>query len=239
MAHQFAAGARAAVPVVLAYLTIGLAAGVVARGAGMSVAEVTLMSLILYAGSAQFAAAGLLGAGTSPPAIVTTIFLINLRHVVHSSALAKYFCGISTRQSVIIGAELTDETFAVASTYGRNADHLTPSWMYGLNITSQVSWLIGNLGGAIVGGMIAKPETFGLHVALPAMFMALLVLQLESSTRLSVSLMVAMLTGGLILALVYILPEGLALLVATLLGATAGIMIDRWIDRLLPVHTGH
>jgi 4-azaleucine resistance transporter AzlC len=86
----FLAGVRDCLPVVLGYVAIGLAFGVVARTAGLSVLEVTLMSLILYAGSAQFITVGLIAAGAPALATVLTVALVNIRHLLYSAALAPH-----------------------------------------------------------------------------------------------------------------------------------------------------
>src|SRR3990172_12658401 len=83
----FASGARAGLPVVLGYLSIGFAAGVVQRASGLSVAEVMLMSLVLYAGSAQFVAASMIAAASPPLAVIATVLFVNLRHLLLSAAL--------------------------------------------------------------------------------------------------------------------------------------------------------
>lgn len=104
-----------AVPVVLGYIAIGLAFGVVAKTAGITVAEVALMSLILYAGSARFVMVRLIAAGMPAPTIIVTIFLVNVRHLLYSAAVSPHVRHLKAWQNMLIGAELTDETFAVAS----------------------------------------------------------------------------------------------------------------------------
>ncbi len=87
---SLAQGARAAWPICLGYFPIGLAFGVAAQKAGLTCAEIGFMSLLVFAGSSQFIAISLLASGAGFPAIVTTTFFVNLRHVLMSSALAVY-----------------------------------------------------------------------------------------------------------------------------------------------------
>ena len=85
---------------VLGYLGIGLAAGVVERAAGMSYAEVLLISTVLYAGSAQFVVTSMLSLASPAAAIVLTVFFLNLRHLLLSAALApalRYLAPSATR----------------------------------------------------------------------------------------------------------------------------------------------
>ena len=113
--ESFAAGMRAAAPVVLGYLGIGIAAGVVERAAGLSYAEVLLISAVLYAGSAQFVVTSMLSLASPASAIVLTVFFLNLRHLLLSAALAPALRGVPAWKNALLGLQLTDETFVVAS----------------------------------------------------------------------------------------------------------------------------
>ncbi|MGE5653154.1 MAG: AzlC family ABC transporter permease, partial [Bacillota bacterium] len=88
--NQLTTGARAALPIVLGYVPIGLAFGVLAVQQGLGVPGIFLMSLIVYAGSAQFIATGMLAAGASPTAIIATTFLVNLRHLLMSASMSAH-----------------------------------------------------------------------------------------------------------------------------------------------------
>jgi predicted branched-subunit amino acid permease len=96
---SFAGGVRAGVPVILGYLGIGFAAGVVERAAGLSYAEVLLLSTVLYAGSAQFVVTSMLTLASPAPAIVFTVFLLNLRHLLLAAALAPALRGVPALRS--------------------------------------------------------------------------------------------------------------------------------------------
>ncbi len=91
--EYFGNGVRASLPIVLGYGAIGLVVGVVARTAGLTVAEVTFMSLILYAGSAQLIVVSLIGVGVSAPAIVFTIFLVEYA----TSSLQRLSCALRSQ----------------------------------------------------------------------------------------------------------------------------------------------
>src|SRR3954447_19004710 len=97
----------------LGYLSIGFAAGVVEKTAGLSIAEIALLSLLLYAGSAQFILAGMITAGHSVTSMIFSIFMVNLRHILLSAALSPYFRHLSLLKNILIGSLLTDETFGV------------------------------------------------------------------------------------------------------------------------------
>jgi 4-azaleucine resistance transporter AzlC len=77
-----------AMPVVLGYLPIGFAYGVLAINAGLSTFQIVLMSIIVYAGSAQLIAVSLFAQSIQPLSIIATTFIVNLRHMLMSAALA-------------------------------------------------------------------------------------------------------------------------------------------------------
>ena len=83
-------GVIAGWPICLGYIPIGMAFGVLAQKAGLTPIEIGMMSILVFAGSAQFIAVSMLTAGASATAIIATTFVVNLRHVLMSSALAVY-----------------------------------------------------------------------------------------------------------------------------------------------------
>jgi len=215
---EFSRGVRAALPVVFGYLGIGFAAGVVERAAGMSYAEILLLSTVLYAGSAQFVVTSMLSMGAPAAAIVPTVFFLNLRHLLLSAALAPALKGVPAWKNALLGLQVTDETFVIASTRAP----LAPAWMAGLNVAAWSSWAVANLAGAALAGL--APDTRALGFALPAMFAALLVLQIRN--RLSVLVAVIAAAAGLAIQLVR--PGPWAVVGATLLGASLGLALQRW-----------
>lgn len=211
-------GARAALPVVLGYLGIGLAAGVVERAAGLSYAEVALLSMVLYAGSAQFVLTSLLSLGAGAAAIVPTVFFLNLRHLLLAAALAPKLRGVPAWKNALLGLQLTDETFVVASSQPR----LSPAWMAGLNLAAWSTWAAANLAGAALAGQAGDVRALGF--ALPAMFAGLLVPQIRNR----ISILVALVAAACGLAIQLVRPGPWAVVGATLVAASAGLALQRW-----------
>jgi 4-azaleucine resistance transporter AzlC len=226
-AGSFAAGVRASLPVVLGYLSIGFAAGIVQRAAGLSLAEIMLMSLLLYAGSAQFVAAGMIATASPAAAVVVTVFFVNFRHLLLSAALAPRLRDAPAWKNALIGAQLTDETFVVA--WGRAAGAgLAPNWMLGLNLSAYATWALANFAGALVGDQFGNTRALGLDFALAAMFGALLVLQFlyqaSKRTGLAVAVLAALVSVGAALSL----PGNWNVIIATLVAASAGLALEKW-----------
>lgn len=225
---SFLQGVKDCVPTLLGYLSIGFAAGVVEKTAGMSVAELTLLSVLLYAGSGQFIAAGMIAASNPASAIIFTIFFINLRHLLMSAALSPYFRELSPQKNMLIGTLLTDETFGVAMNAAANRTSLNYMWMLGLNVTAYANWIVANIAGGIFGEWIPNPEAFGLDFALPAMFIGLLVLQLTSQRKLFVDMMVALSAVAIVILASFLFSGSAGIIIATIIASTVGMVIEKW-----------
>ncbi|MBG0968535.1 AzlC family ABC transporter permease [Bacillus sp. SRB3LM] len=195
----FQQGVKDCLPTVFGYLSIGIAAGVIAKTAGFSIIEIAFMSTLIYAGSAQFILAGMYAAGAPASAIIFTVFFVNLRHLLMSAALAP------------------------------QKGYLGERWMIGLNVTAYLNWILATIIGGLFGEWIPDPHTYGMDYALPAMFIGLFVLQLISSKpKLAIHLSVAIV--AIIIAYVshLFMPDSIAVIIATLLAATIGVVIEKW-----------
>lgn len=181
---------------------------------------------MVFAGAGQFIAVGLLKAGATFVTIVATTFLVNLRLFLMGMALQPKIKNWSKLRLGIIAAEITDETFVVASDH--YSDH-EPSWPFhlGLNVTSHMAWVISSGLGASVGNLIQDPARFGLNFALPAMFIALLVGQIKNHT----TLIVAVAAGIISLWARTVIPGNWHILLATVVAASLGVVIAKWMGK--------
>ncbi|MDN5344473.1 MAG: hypothetical protein PWQ18_584 [Clostridia bacterium] len=136
-------GVRAALPIVLGYLPLGFAYGVLAREAGFTLGETVLMSVLLYAGSGQFIAVSMFGSGVTAAAIIFTVFLVNLRHLLFSASFVPYLRRFRPGLLALLAAEITDETFAVAINHYADHDASLP-YHFGLNLKPHSSWVLAS-----------------------------------------------------------------------------------------------
>ncbi|WP_027415157.1 AzlC family ABC transporter permease [Aneurinibacillus terranovensis] len=226
--ESFLQGVKDCVPTLLGYLSIGFAAGVVEKTAGLSIAEIALISILLYAGSAQFIAAGMIAATSPVPAIIFTIFFVNLRHFLLSAALSPYFRHLSPLKNMFVGCLLTDETFGVAINKVTNKKAASEKWMFGLNITAYLNWIAANIAGAYLGQWIKNPKAFGLDFALPAMFIGLLVLQMASRKKIVVDIVVGVSAVIIVVTTSLVASGSVGVIVATILGSTIGMVMEKW-----------
>lgn len=230
MSLTFKNGVIDCIPTLLGYIGIGIAAGVIGRASNLSVLEVTLLAIIVYAGAAQFIIAGLMLIATPVSAIIFTVFLVNSRHFLMGMATAPYFKKFSMLNNIGIGSLLTDETFAVTMTAVAKKVPVNAQWMHGLNLTAYIAWILSCLLGAVIGNWLPDPRQFGLDYALVAMFIGLLYLQLigdKSKTKRNM-LLVMLTVSVLLIFLMKFVSAELALLIATLLGCLLGVVIEKW-----------
>lgn len=219
-------GARQALPIVLGYIPVGFAYGVLAQKSGLSLLSAVGMSVIVFAGSAQLIGAGMFGAGATPLALILTTFVVNLRHLLMSAALAPRLRGWKKWQIALFGYELTDETFALHTMRMARSDPPLAE-TFGVNVTAQFSWVCGSLAGYLAGGQIGDVRPVGLDYALPAMFIALLVPQLVRP----VYLIMAVLAGVLSTTLLLLGFAQSHVIVATVVASTIGCGVEQWMNR--------
>ena len=161
----------------VASATLGMAVGVFAVsfgvasvGAGASVAQTCVLSLLVFTGASQFSAVSVIGAGGSPAAAFGGAMLLAARNGVYAIALAPHLPGSLGRR--LVTAQLVlDETAAMSLAQREPAQRRAAFWITG--VTLYVCWNIGTLIGALAGSAI-DPTTFGLDAAFPAAFVAML-----------------------------------------------------------------
>jgi 4-azaleucine resistance transporter AzlC len=214
------AGAAAAWPICLGYIPIGFALGVMAKQAGFSPLDIGLMSLLVFAGSAQFIAVAMIAAGTTPTALILTTFIVNLRHFLMSSALAVHLRGRSRKFLALFAYGITDESFAI--NMSRFRKDWSPGQALALNQIANAVWILSTIIGALAGSLIPA-GAFGVDFALPAMFIALLVMQLQ--TRIHVITALIAITVSVLWSL-FIPGDGYAVAAATV-AATGGYLLQR------------
>ncbi|HWI41324.1 MAG TPA: AzlC family ABC transporter permease [Verrucomicrobiae bacterium] len=212
-------GAAAAWPVCLGYMPIGLALGVLGQKAGLEPWQVGAMSVVVFAGSSQFIAVAMIASGAASTAIIGTTFLVNLRHLLMGSALARHLADAKIRFLALFAYGITDESFAVNLGNFREGGWDRRRALV-MNHTANAAWVASTVAGALVGEFL-PPGVLGISYALTAMFLALLVYQLRE--RLHV--LVALAAGALSVLLHGVLPRNGNVLAATLAAATMGLFL--------------
>ncbi|KXI31205.1 AzlC family ABC transporter permease [Bacillus sp. P003] len=227
--EPFLEGIKDCVPTLLGYMNIGFAFGIVGISAQLSIWDIALLSIFIYAGASQFIICALLVTGSPLSAIIFTTFIVNLRHLLLSLKLAPHFTRYSVKQNIGFGLLLTDESFGVAMNKLAQQGKLNNRWMHGLNITAYLCWIAACIFGGIFGHWISNPEALGLDFALSAMFAALLVLSLQTvpKNKLTHRLSLVLYMVVAMFVLLHFVPSHVAVLIATVLVATIGVVTDK------------
>jgi 4-azaleucine resistance transporter AzlC len=203
---------------------VAIAFGVLAQKAGISERNTVLLSLLVYAGSSQLIAVGLFSAGAPPLSIILTTFVVNLRHLLMSASLAPYLSGWRKLPLAAFAFQLTDETFALHS--ARFPQGVPPkAEVFGVHVTAQVAWVLGTWLGFHAGELVPEVEPLGLDYALPAMFLALLMVIVRERKQLITALIAGFFSVVLALAGV----DRWNVILGALLAATVGVGVDTWI----------
>ncbi len=227
-ADRFIDGVRSCTPTLLGYLGIGFSARAVGWIAGLSLSEIALMSLLIYAGSGQFVVAGMFAGQAQMTSIWLAVFIVNLRHVLLSSYVATLSHRMTMAQGVAVGAQLTDETFGVAAVQGKRVGELKFPWMLGVNSTAYLGWLAGNLAGA--GASIILPQRLiaGLGFALVAMFIGLVVLQISASRDRLAQICAGLLAAALWLPATALAGSSFGVITAAVAACSLATGVRRW-----------
>jgi 4-azaleucine resistance transporter AzlC len=217
----FACALRYSFPVLLGYLTIGTAFGLLLVDAGYPWWLALTMSVFMYAGAGQYIAVGLFSAGAGLWEAALVQFVVNARHIAYGLSLFNRINrGGMYRFYLIFG--LTDETFALLSSLpakgeGAPAGYGLPSpdsagygrFMFYVTLLDQCYWIAGTLIGAAVGSLIPF-NIEGIGFALTALFIVLMIEQMRRTGRPGIFVLSALAA----LAGVLLLPSRFALLAA-------------------------
>ena len=198
--------------IVVSAAGFGFVFGLTARTVGhFSPLEAMAMSLIAFAGAAQFAAIGYVATGLAWPAIALLTFLLNARHALYSAALAPWFRGRPLAERAVAAHLLTDESFALSISHFRRLGRFDPvGYWYPAVVTTLIPWNIATFAGVMIGDAIVEPNRFGIDVIFPAAM------------------------GGLMVGLL----TGRREIVAALAGAAIGVGVSLWVSPTIGVIAG-
>ncbi len=222
---EFIAGVKAELPILLGVLPFGLIYGVLASGAGLPASLAQAMSSIVFAGSAQFIAAQLIGAGTPALVLILTTLVVNLRHMLYSASVAPYVKHLRPQWKWLLAYLLTDEAYAVTILHYQETDDAPLAhqhWFFlGAGLALWSTWQASTAVGIFVGAQV--PASWSLDFTLALTFIALVVPALKDRAG-----WVAALVGGTVAVLAAGLPFKLGLILAALIGILAGLAAERF-----------
>lgn len=214
-------GLISAWPICLGYIPVGLALGVIAQKAGLHPLEIGFMSLLVFAGSAQFIAVSMLSTGAGAASIIFATFAVNLRHLLMSSSLALHLGNASKRILSLFAYGVTDESFGVNISKFRYENWDIKRALV-VNHATNITWVTSTIIGGY-GGQLIPAGAFGIDYALTAMFIGLLVIQLKGRKY----VMTAVIAGALAIILSLALPGYSYIVLASVVAATVGVVLSK------------
>ncbi len=212
---------RDSCPILLGLFPFGLTCGVMGLAGGLKGIEIILMSLIVFAGSAQFIAITMLGTSIAFGAIIFTTLLVNLRYLLMGASLAPFMLKQPFLNQSILSFLLTDESYAL--TISRiNGDNYSFPYHLGASLPIYIVWITSTISGVLLGSYIPNPLAWGLDFAMPATFMVLLFPRLTNKISIVVCMTAALIS---ILGVLY-LPGKWYIIIACVVGTTLGGVLE-------------
>lgn len=180
--EEWLRGVRAALPVMAGFIPFAMVLGAQASQKGLSKFEVPLLTGLNFGGGSEFAAIAL---WTSPPhvlLIVAITFLVNSRHLLMGAVLAPWIQGLPRRKAWPALFFMCDESWAMGLADARQrlaagaslSDAFSLCYYLGISFVLWLTWIAFTAIGATVGSKMGDIETWGFHMAFPAVFLVLL-----------------------------------------------------------------
>lgn len=174
-----AAAFKPTIPVLMGYLAIGVAFGLMLQSAGYGVFWACLMSVSIFAGSGQYLGVSLLATGAPLTQVAFLTLIINFRHLVYGLSMLEKFRGMGKRKLYMIFA-LTDETYALLSSARVPAGIDTHDFYFCVAILNHSYWVLGSALGSLAGSMLGF-DTTGVDFAMTALFLVIAVGQWKAA----------------------------------------------------------
>lgn len=220
--ERFFAGARAITPILMGVIPFAMIIGVVAADTGLPATMGSAMSLIVYAGAAQFLMMQLLGTSAAWWVIALASWIINLRFMLYSASLALHIKDLPLKWKVPLAYLISDQAYGVSIIeFDKVSGQQHKHWFYfGASLVMWMAFQGGTLIGALLGAQL--PESWSLDFAFPLTFTALLIPAIKNRFML-----LAAVVSGVVAVLGHNLPYSLNLPLAIGAGIAAGLFSQR------------
>lgn len=222
--HHIVEGMKDSFPIIFGYAPLGIALGIMASAASFAWYNMFSMSVIVFAGSAQFIGVNMIASGSAMGAIILTTFFVNFRHFLMSTAYSPYFKDVKTSKLLIMSFGITDESFAVGiNKFKHSQEYATPEYIIALNTTAYLCWISFTVIGVFLGNAIPDYEKLGLGFALNAMFIGLIALMIEDKR----SIIICITSGVSSLLLLMSGIDSWNVIIAAVISCVAVVGLDR------------
>ena len=227
---DFRAGFVEMLPACIGLIPFGLVCGVGASAAGASWLAALGMSAVIFSGAAQILAGQMLAGGAPVAVIVLTCFVLGLRFLMYSAAMAPYLTALPPRWQKALAFLLTDQAFAAAIRRFNASDdpHGGAQHFLGAGMALYLCWQVTNMTGYFAGNVI--PAAWSLEFAVPLCFLALVAPLMRDVPNIA-----AAVVAGVAVVALSGLPMKLNLIAAGVIGIAVGTIADlareRWMRR--------
>lgn len=219
----FRMGLQAGASIAIGYIPIAITFGLLAKSAGLTVSETVLMSLLVFAGAAQYMSLNMIVLGSGVFEIVMTTFILNIRHFLMSASLNEKVEEETLWKKALYSFGVTDETFSVAAT---KEGKLQTGYMFGVIFIAYSSWVVSSGVGYVIGSSLPASLQESMAVALYAMFIGLLVPSLKKHRKVVVLAGTAAILNS-IFSLILSIAPGWSIVLATIISAVGVEFIFR------------
>ena len=180
--HVWSAAFRVTVPVLIGYLAIGIAFGLMLEAIGYNFIWAFFMSLTIYAGSGQYLGVSLLQLGAALSQVAFMTLLLNFRHIFYGLSMLEKFQTIHGLRKFYMIFSLTDETYALLAGAAVPVGVRPRDFYFAVAILDQLYWIAGSVIGAVAGGLLSIDIT-GIDFAMTALFVVIAVDQWKAYRR--------------------------------------------------------
>ena len=209
-------------PLMIPVVPFGIIYGVIGVEIGFSPMEVFAMSFVIFAGSSQIAFAQLFAAGASPLVMISSVAVINSRHILYGAVLAEYLGKLRLTWKIILSYLMADQAFSVSSAYfKKNAKNKNFHFhMLGSGLTLWSLWQLSTLIGILLGNIV--PAQLGLEFAIPLTFFSLILSELRKLDHL-----IIILISGICSVMTYNFPFKIYIIFSSIFSLAISIMINK------------
>jgi len=209
-------------PLMIPVVPFGIIYGVIGVEIGFSPMEVFAMSFVIFAGSSQIAFAQLFAAGASPLVMISSVAVINSRHILYGAVLAEYLGKLRLTWKILLSYLMADQAFSVSSAYfKKNVKNKNVHFhMLGSGLTLWSLWQLSTLIGIVLGNIV--PAQLGLEFAIPLTFFSLILSELRKLDH-----VIIILISGICSVLTYNFPFKIYIIFSAIFSLAISIMINR------------
>ena len=166
---------KAALPIMLGYVAIGIPCGILSASIGLNALQVFMMCALFYSGAGQFMIPNMWITGAPIASIILSVSFVNTRQMLYSAAFAPWCEGVSKKLAFWFSATVTDESFGVNMQQFEQGGWTVQRATF-VNLFSQSSWTISCVVGVLIGNAIGIPLAIAAF-AMTSIFICLLVTQ--------------------------------------------------------------